>query len=1088
MLRCSSSTTSSTDLYASSMATTTRVREAEALVKWKDSLDHQTQSFLSSWKLLPRSSNSSLSANSSDTHCHWVGIHCDKFSSVLKITLDNSNLKGTLQNFDFSSFPNLTTLVLSNNSLYGSIPPSLSNLSMLTYLDLSVNQFSGNIPNEICLLSCLQVLYLDYNDLNGSIPHQIGMLESVVELFVSNNNLSGSIPASIGNLSMSSLLCTTGNKISGSIPPEIGLLRSLQELYMDKNFLTGSIPPSLGNSSSLIFVNLGHNKLTSSIPSEIGRLKSIEQLHLYENNLSGSIPSSIGKLTSLTHFDLTFNNITGSFPVEMNNITDLVLLQLDENSLSGSLPENICLGGRFTWLSVAKNLFTGHIPKSLKNCTTLVTLSLENNQFTGNISEELGIYPSLNYLNLSNNNFFGELAGKWGRCQNLTVLVISNNKISGSLLPELGNATQLHKLDLSSNLLAGKIPKELGRLNFLFMLKLNNNKLSSNVPAEIGMLLELQQLDLAANNLSGPIPIQLGQFSKLQLLNLRNNSFSGKIPYQIGKFPSLESLDLSQNLLAGELPSELRNLRMLETFNLSHNNLSGSIPSVFEEMWSLTSVDLSYNQLEGPLPNIKAFIEASLENNKALCGNNTSLKPCPIPKKKVHGVEILVVMSISGTLFLFLFIAVALFIRQKIRRNRNEPGESGALSHDGKKATESHSRRLFFVNEFTKLGSLLKILDDEGKVLEFEWAKWVNVSRQTGLNLQELLNTLPQVREREVKALDDSKIGVKGLGDAGLLKIPRMFIHEQQMVISKTSSDLQGIDKDENVRRGVIDQVRYACENWGFFQVVNHGIPASVLDGIIDGVRRFHEEDPEVKKAFYGRDYTNKKVSYITNFDLYEAPATNWRDSLHCFMAPTRPDPEDLPAVCREIVLDYSDKVMALGSTLFQMVSEAHGLNPNHLNEIGCSDGLVLIGHYYPPCPEPDLTLGLSHHSDSSFLTVLLQDQIGGLQVLHENQWVAIHGALVINVGDLLQLISNDKFISVNHRVLAQNVGARISIACFLRTKIPSKNSTRLFGPIKELISTENPPIYRGTPVKDFMAHYCSKGLDGVSALEYLKL
>lgn len=86
------------------------------------------------------------------------------------------------------------------------------------------------------------------------------------------------------------------------------------------------------------------------------------------------------------------------------------------------------------------------------------------------------------------------------------------------------------------------------------------------------------------------------------------------------------------------------------------------------------------------------------------------------------------------------------------------------------------------------------------------------------------------------------------------------------------------------------------------------------------------------------------------------------------------------------------------------------------------------------------------------------------------------------------QLISNHKFLSVIHRVLANNVGPRISVACFFRTQLPPENSSRMYGPIKELISDENPPLYRETTVKDFVSHFFKKGLDGVSALQYLKL
>lgn len=104
--------------------------------------------------------------------------------------------------------------------------------------------------------------------------------------------------------------------------------------------------------------------------------------------------------------------------------------------------------------------------------------------------------------------------------------------------------------------------------------------------------------------------------------------------------------------------------------------------------------------------------------------------------------------------------------------------------------------------------------------------------------------------------------------------------------------------------------------------------------------------------------------------------------------------------------MKYSNYVRNLGLIIFELLSEALGLKPNHLEEMDCAEGLILLGHYYPACPQPELTFGTSKHSDSGFLTILMQDQVGGLQILLENQWIDvpfIPGALVINIADLLQ-------------------------------------------------------------------------------------
>ncbi|MED6222207.1 hypothetical protein PIB30_062133 [Stylosanthes scabra] len=270
----------------------------------------------------------------------------------------------------------------------------------------------------------------------------------------------------------------------------------------------------------------------------------------------------------------------------------------------------------------------------------------------------------------------------------------------------------------------------------------------------------------------------------------------------------------------------------------------------------------------------------------------------------------------------------------------------------------------------------------------------------------------------ELKAFDDTKAGgVKGLVDEGLTKVPPLFHHppDKFPIASDTKNtmipviDLEGVAKDPMKRQQVVSRIREACETWGFFQVVNHGIPLSVLDGMKDGIRRFFEQDVDVKKEFYTRD-GKKPFFYYGNFDLYGSGSLplKWRDSFGCHLAPRVLNPQDFPEVCRDIILEYRTNIMKLGITLFELLSETLNLHSNYLRdmELGCTDRISCAGHYYPASPEPELTMGTIKHSDASFLTVLLQDYIDGLQIFHKDKWINIRHVpetLVVNVGDFLQ-------------------------------------------------------------------------------------
>lgn len=167
----------------------------------------------------------------------------------------------------------------------------------------------------------------------------------------------------------------------------------------------------------------------------------------------------------------------------------------------------------------------------------------------------------------------------------------------------------------------------------------------------------------------------------------------------------------------------------------------------------------------------------------------------------------------------------------------------------------------------------------------------------------------------ERKEFDGTKAGVKGLVDAGVKNIPHVFHHQPDKydkACSNTSHDdvIPVIDladirnKDPVMRQGIVHKIKEASQTWGFFQVVNHGIPVSVLDEMKDGVKRFHEQDTEAKKEFYTRD-RHRSFIFNSNFDLYSSPALNWRDTFMCYMAPDTPKPQDLPLACRYVIYVY---------------------------------------------------------------------------------------------------------------------------------------------------------------------------------------
>ncbi|RHN78867.1 putative flavanone 3-dioxygenase [Medicago truncatula] len=192
--------------------------------------------------------------------------------------------------------------------------------------------------------------------------------------------------------------------------------------------------------------------------------------------------------------------------------------------------------------------------------------------------------------------------------------------------------------------------------------------------------------------------------------------------------------------------------------------------------------------------------------------------------------------------------------------------------------------------------------------------------------------------------------------------------------------------------------------------------------------------------------------------------------------------------MCREKMGRYCQEVKKVGLELISTIIESLEINPSYLTK-KLEDGMQVIAvNCYPPCPQPDIALGLPPHSDYSCLTILYQS-CEGLQIMdfEDKTWKAIPhipGALQVHVGDHFEVLSNGLYKSVVHRATLNRDKTRISITSLFSLGMDDKMETA-----KELVDDQNPKKYRESSFKDFLDFLATNDIsEGKSFIDILKI
>ncbi|XP_050364836.1 protein SRG1-like [Argentina anserina] len=335
---------------------------------------------------------------------------------------------------------------------------------------------------------------------------------------------------------------------------------------------------------------------------------------------------------------------------------------------------------------------------------------------------------------------------------------------------------------------------------------------------------------------------------------------------------------------------------------------------------------------------------------------------------------------------------------------------------------------------------------------------------------------------------------VQELARQGLNHLPQRFVvvqperhHEKpaplsshrvsEPLLSINMAKLRGNDRDEELAK-----LLRGAKTWGMVVLEGHGVAESVLNGVRDVVKEFFGLSFEEKKASVGSYVSVDNMGYGRNFVKSEEQPLDWIDRVTMKAAPAGAT-EGLhvwpqrPSNFRHVIEQYVAEARHIFNDILEALAEAISLERHvFLRNFDPHESEINVRvNYYPPCPRPDQALGLTPHTDASALTLLLQFEAGrGLQVLRDTKWVTVpwpKEAMLVNVGDLLEIMSNGMCKSPWHRVVTQMDVERFSVALFYN---PSPQTEIEPIGIRALANEDDVEAYKKVVVGEYLQHFYS--------------